>query len=148
MLVFVRQRLAITEQKLAAHQPDAVAVRDIEASKVSGIRDVDLDLDHDTVGGDRRLDEKRVQPGCFRLSCFRAQLERRAIGGAGAENDKAAITIDNRPGVAFKIASAKPDYHRHAARPRQHRDVARRTAGGKSDAAAPAPIGFEELAGG
>ena len=62
----------------------------------------------------------------------------------GLRHDAAMLGVEQRRAVDLDRRSAEPDHHRHAARARQHGDMARRAAGGQRDAAAVAPVGLEE----
>ena len=69
-----------------------------------------------------------------------------ATCGPGDSTTRPLVAVERSPRHGRRQTAAEADHHRHAARPRQHGDMAERAAALEDDAAAPAPVDRQEPA--
>ncbi len=132
------------EQELRAHQPDAVAGRTSTPSTSSGRATLIITSICPAVGSLGVGVEITGRLGsCFGL-CRAPHLDIGELRMAGAEHDRAGVAVDHRVDMAVDLDRAEADHHRHAARAREHGDVAGGAAIAERDAAAGRPVGLEE----
>ncbi len=125
-------------------RPTPSQVADIDALDIGRIGDVDLHAD-------RRAELRRggaakeiAGPVAARGEGRGGASERARSASRRAEHHAAMLGVEQCCAGKAVGGGAEADHHRHAARARQHGDMARRTAGLERNAAAMAPVGFEE----
>ena len=144
--LLVRQPALAAEQELGAHKTYSVANSGIQRFHFGGIGDIDADRDWRPVGGERGPRPELVRSASRRPRRSRARREILARRGLRIDGKRRARAVDERIrslGDAAEI-EGEADDHRHAARPREGRDMARGAAARQRNASAAAPIRGEK----